>query len=472
MFDMEEQPPIDDDANDDETPDSPAEDETESDDSEDQQEAQASVTEEEFILLRLTFDEENFVLEEGVLRQGDMNYTQLTQGKLPFKFTPAIISDEETISATIAHIKQTVEDWVHQDVRIAIVLPTEWGVIKDVTASKDMPADELNRHIAWSAIFSAWEDDEAMRFNYNFVNNNTAMVVGVRQRVFDFAHKLVSELSGKLVELVLKDAPDVNLVKAIEPTPPKPQPETEDIKFTTPKKPKLALILIPIVILICAAGYYLIGIKKIDLGQQISSLLRKEKSITQEEQIPSTDTTQIAQEINAVEDSTALTDTTYTQQPDTSAAQAQALPGPYDGLFTLIHKKANIEYLSITEGVVRCELTASSNTTLDNIVAELNRSQFAASAKITDRGTSAGKHSGIIEARLNDNILKTFLHPDRTHVQNLLKSKGYKLVDDIYTGNLDQISAMLKFIDQNRILFYRISILNLSQNRYKLKLEY
>ncbi|NQS97938.1 MAG: hypothetical protein HQ591_05750 [candidate division Zixibacteria bacterium] len=438
---------------------------------EDETDLQEPVTEEEFILLRLTFDQHNFILEKGALQEGDIRYSQLAAGDLSRDFTPALLNNEDETAGFIDEINQAVKEWTHEDIRIAIVLPDNWGFVKEITASKNLPEDELIAHIAWSLQLSGWEDKEKARFNFKFLTDDNVLVAAVRERVFKFAESIAQSLSGKLVQLSLKDVSQINLI-------PEVQPEIEDVEFPFQKegRPK-ALLLIPFLIIIIAGiAYYLFGIKKIDIAGGLPFLDKGKRQISQD----IADSSAAEAIVQAVDSSITSGQESFAAADSTSIPPAQSDDvykariegGPFSGLLSILNEKSKISYLSITEGTVRCELSASSFTKLNNAVNEINRSRFAGSAEIIQKEVVGNRYNGIIVAQIANETLDAFRHPDETSVLSLFVNEGFSFEDNILIGDMEEITSALSLIDNNRILFYRISLVGFGSNKYKLKMEY
>ena len=426
---------------------------------EDEADLQEPIAKEEFTLLRLTFDQHSFILEEGVLQEGNIRFAQLTAGDLSRDFNPALLNSEDETAELIDEIYQAVKDWVHEGVRIAIVFPNNWGVVREIAASKNLPDAELLAHLAWSLQFSGWEDKEKARFNFKFITNDRVLAAAVRNRVFQFAESIAQSLFGKLIQLSLNEVSGINISLEV-------QPEAEDTEFQFIKESKSkALYLIPFLIIIIAGiGYYLFGIKKVDIAGGLSFFDKGERQIS-----PETTDSSAADAIVQAADSSVTAGRESIAAADTTPMVEEV---PFSGILSILKDESRISYLSITEGSIRCELSVSSFAKLDNIVNVINRSRFAGSAEIIQKKVIGNKHNGIIVAHISNVILDSFRHPDAASVESLFRSKGLSLKDNIFIGGLDEINSILSLIDVNQILFYRISLVGFGADKYKLKMEY
>ncbi|MBC8277840.1 MAG: hypothetical protein H8E46_06385, partial [FCB group bacterium] len=332
-----------------------------------------------------------------------------------------------------------------------------------------IPSDVKSEHIAWSLKLSIWEDHETPRFNYYRSDDDTYTVACIRESLAEFGESLADSLEAKLMQISLAELPDLNLLLP-------PHDEDVDEDFVVGERKSKAALIIPVIfILVLAMGYYLIGVKKIFQRSSAPVEMAVQDSIPAVEE-PSAE--EIEQQTPPVEEEPQVADTKpapASQQPKAvTAASGQA---PFTGIFSIFHNSADIYHLSFTGETIRCKISSSARNKADVVTGMLSSSGLTAGIKKQFSSAEDGKHIAIITASILDRHINGFLHPEVQAVKNILNKSGFKTDSrnrkyDIFNGSSQTVSSILKLIDKNRILLYRIRISQVDPDQYVLTLEY
>lgn len=423
----------------------------------------------DFSILRLIFTKESFSLEKGVLEGQQLNYTEIHSYNLPFTLTAAIWKSEESVERLKNIVHLECASFFPPEMRLSIILPAEWGVIRKIEVPDNIPNEIQSEHIAWSLKLSIWEDNEAPRFNYFRSGEDTYTVACIRESLTEFGKSLADSLEAKLMQISLSELPDLNLL-----LPPHDEANNED--FVVGERKSKAVLVIPIIfVLVLILGYYLIGVKKIfqpssaPVEMVTQDILPAAEEPVKGEVAP--------QSPPVVEESQAAV-----TEPAPPPQQPQSVPAssgqtPFTDVFRLFHKNTDIYHLSFTGDIVRCRISSSAKNKYDVLAEKLSSSGLTSGTRKQYSTTEDGKFATIITSTIIDGHISAYLHPEAKTVKNLLKKSGYKTDPrnskyDIFNGSSQTVSSILKLIDKNRILLYRIRISQVAPDQYVLTLEY
>ena len=422
----------------------------------------------DFSILRLIFTKESFSLEKGVLEGQQINYSEIHSFDLPFILTAAIWKSEEAVERLRNIVHLECASFFPPEMRLSLIIPAEWGVIRKIEVPDQIPNEIKSEHIAWSLKLSIWEDNEAPRFNYFRSDEDTYTVACIRESLAEFGESLADSLEAKLMQISLSDLPDLNLLLP-------PQDEEIDDDFVVGERKSKAVIVIPIIfVLVLVLGYYLIGVKKIFQPSSAPVEMAVQDSIPAAEEPVKEE---IAPQSPPVEEPQAAV-----TKPAPPQQQPQSVPVsggqiPFTDVFNLFHNSADIYHLSFTGDLVRCRISSSAKNKYDVLTQKLSSSGLTSGTKKQYSSTEDSKYFTIITSTIIDGHISGYLHPEAKTVKNLLNKSGFKTDPrnskyDIFNGSSKTVSSILKLIDKNRILLFRIRISQVAPDQYVLTLEY
>lgn len=418
-------------------------------------------TEEKFTLLRFTFSESDFILEKGELEEGDFIYTTITSGNLPVKFHPALVRSQDGLQKVADALLEQAGDALKPGARLAFVFPENWGFTTRIPNPGALPHEQLVNYIDWQLKLISSEDNEPQHYNYQIIDDDFIIVISVRKQVLKFIERLASLLKGRAVRFSLVGEYNIDLVQQDE-TP------VDEAKSSRPL-PRLLLTAGVFVIILAAAVYMFRD--RLPFGAPGDTA-------SQKEHIPPPDTastglttdsvTTPADTVISVEDSVPSI-----EEPKPTAPESQkSPPGLYANLFDLFTSESRLNFLSITNGVIRAEINLNRRETVNDIIEQLETADFIFSAQILRVDKSAGKYNAIISAHIAESMLDSFIHPPYEDVNNAIQTADFVLEHNVFSGTLPEVNRLFDFIDRNRFLYYRISLSESGPGEYHLKLEY
>ena len=467
----------------------------------------------EFSIFRLNFSRDGYDLEKGDLRDGTVYFHSIAEGKFPVSFVSKIISGSEDVEQIKKILKGALSQWLTLKNRFALIIPDDWGVMVETPNPGDIPDDELFDHLRWALKLNGWEDNEHATFNFRMVSDDKIIISAVRDRVVKFFQGICEQLSFKLLQLSLKSTPYINLIsddaltsadskmadiivesgattaaEKIPAQPPKAKPkskpvfedeevnvdeiehvdsdfdgyDTDRTEFSFKRKMSPLLLIISLVVILLGAGYW---------------FLSREKEVEVQPQADmSADTTTTVPDTSAVEmESEAIPQEVVELQPEKiveeSPVEKVVVPDyrPFSNLIGIVANQAKLSYFSITESSVKCELTQATSQEIRTLLNAFNSTGFTSSAKSV---SAANNSSSIISCKINESIFTVYSHPSESIVFSDLRRNGFSLNNGIFTGNLRQVTNLLKFIENNHILFYRLILLRENETNYRLSMEY
>ena len=423
----------------------------------------------DFSILRLIFTTESFSLQKGVLEGQQLEFSEIHSFNLPFTLTAATWKSPDAVEKLIGIVQLECAAYFPPEMRLSINLPSDWGVTRNIDIPGDVPEDTKTDHISWSLKISIWEDDEPARFNYFRSNDETYTVACIRESLVKFGESLAESLGSKLMQISLSEYPDLNLLLP-------PQEESLDEDFIVGERKSKAAFVIPVIfILVIAAGYYFVGVKKVHQRffaasepavQDTIPAVEEPVSEVTETQVPGAASTQPVVESKPVD---------TVKRTQTAPAAGQQMP--FTSLFTVFHNNTDIYHLSFTGETVRGKISSSAANKADIVANKLSSSGIVRNPKKQYSGVEDGKYMAILTASIHDRHLNGYTHPDGSTVKNLLNKSGFKTDPrnrkyDNFNGSSRTITSILKLIDSNNILLYRIRISQVTPDNYVLTLEY
>ncbi|MBC8205364.1 MAG: hypothetical protein H8E87_07625 [FCB group bacterium] len=427
---------------------------------------------EKFTLIRLTFSESGFDLERGELEEGEFVYTPINSGRLPFRFHPALLKQERIVEKISALVREKAGDYLTPGGRLAVVFPGIWGHINRISYPGKMPPDELRRYAGWQLKITDGGDAEPQHFNFKVVNKDAVIIASVRKRVKIFAENIAAAIGCKLVRLSLAGDADIDLAE-----------EEED---TTAKLPVKTFIPVPLILsilgiaVLITAGYL--------FKDRLASLLpeRDKTPVVTAETTP--DSTQTKPPVKP-----AATDTLTVKKPSKNAVETPAkqttpppavpqepktrdvrqIDKPYSSLLKCLSSgEIRLSFLTVVDGSVRAEMSSPRREAFNTALDELKRMEFIVGAEITRIDKRGIGYDAFLDAKISDSILDEFRHPPYSVVQKSFIDTGIKIEEGIINGKLSQIIKVFELIDNNRFLFYKITLSESDYPEYYLWMDY
>ena len=429
----------------------------------------------DFSIFRLSLFKDSFHLEKGVLQEQEVRYASIARQDTTFSLTPAIWKSQDKLDALVKLVVDSCFDQDSSHARLVVILPEEWGIIREVQAP-DAASEEIRRtHITWATDLTGWEDDEKAHYNYLPLGDNTYRVIAVRDSLILLCQTFAEALGLKLMQVSLSSASETNILDD-EPTKISPVEEEtgDDLDFMPFEKKSRAVLIIPlIVVILAAAGYYLFGIQKIHqrfIAKSPVADVKEMPSQTAPETVKSADETTAEPHIQS-----AKTPPPPAGQESKPAQTAQI--EPFSKVFNIFHRNVNVYHLSFTGDLIRSSFAASGSRKIDMVQQKLNESGIIHRLNKESSKESGNEYSAIITCRFRAGQIDSYTLKSTPQIKNILRAAGYDPSKtnknyDIFTGSSAKISAILGVLDKNEILIYKIRVSQTAPNQYVLTLEY
>jgi len=432
-----------------------------------------------FSILRLFINKDSFKLEKGVLDGQQFKFEETVKADLPFALSPAIWKSGEAVEKLIQFFRSEIQAQLTGESRLAVVFPSDWGLIREVEVPESVSEEVRTSHISWALHLTAWEDGETARYNYTHLGGGIYRVAALRESLILFAEAIAEALDIRLMQLSLSDSINLNLYTEAE----KPAETAVEAVESPYEKKSLAPIIIPLIfVFLLVAGYYLIGVKKVQ--QRFFAASKPVTADTIAEALKETtaapDTAALIAESKpqpAAADTVKKAPAVKAKPPAPAPPQAPEQKRPFFDAFEQLRQSGNIYYLSYTGSEIKCEFSVDSKAKIDGAVSALNTSGLAAGLKSEQTSLERGKYNAILSGAISENLMNKYTHPTTKQVKAVLNQAGFKTEAennryDVFTGSIKTMGNILKIIDDNKILIYRIRISVISEGSYTLTLEY
>lgn len=467
----------------------------------------------DFTVKRLIFSKQGILLENGILEDNEMLYTKVYQAELPSPFSAAIWKSPQALKEILEFIHKETAEYFTQNQLLTIILPEEWATIREVFIPDNLPEEVKENHIHWTFAVTGWEDGEYPRYGYEPVGEGSFHVVYLRESYFKFSESVAKTLGAKLVQLSISALPDLNLLLT-------ESPEKNNLISYKRKSSFASILLLMFIISSAAASYYFFTKSNppvyyyfnFSKNQRIVSAPKEVPSVPTviKEKTAETDSIKSAVPVDSIAPSLVDTSSKSEKPPSpidslkkteiTPAEKKAATPPspvvakktepkppavktslvstqtPLSNLFMLLHKNVDIYYMSFTGETIRCKFSSVSDKA-NSVLQEMKSTGTLKSADIQSSGVENGKNNAIITAAFLDKIIAAYSFPEISVIKNALKEAGFKpnaqnFKYDTFEGSSERITSILKVIDNNHILLYRIRITQTAPNNYVITLEY